>query len=258
MNMPLKSIKYDLYQGILDIEKKLNNENYFNLETELHSHVDYYKDKCSMVLKKGEIFFRARNGYGEKHFSLLGGGWEGEEVYIPHMGSGISAPPPYLAEKGRLNRQGVSYFYCATDSYTSVAEIRPHPGDIVSLAQFELQQDVKVYDLSDKQFINYYLTDKKLDDYKRLNTLSEMIHRVVPPASRQQYSITQLIADCVRNSGFDGIYFNSSVGKGYNLVLFDPQVASYIDKGNNVIRIDDVSYQYSGLRWANKFDPDYD
>lgn len=258
MNLPLRAIKSTFHQGIRDIEDRLSTENYFNLEAELHDHVVYYKDGCTLTFEKGTIFYRARSGYSEKRFSVLGGGWEGEEIYLPHMGKNIGAPPIRLAEKGRLNRQGVSYLYCATDSYTAVAEIRPHPGEIISLAQFSLQRDVKVYDLSDSQFLNYYLTDEKLEDYIRLNTLSEMIQRVIPPNSRSQYSITQLIADCVRNSGFDGIYFNSSVGKGYNLVLFDPKLAAYIDAGNDVIRIDAVEYQYSGLRWTNKFDPDYD
>jgi len=258
MNMPLRAIKSTFHHGIRDIEHRLNTENYFNLEAELHDHVAYYKDGCTLTFEKDSIFYRARSGYTEKRFSVLGGGWEGEEIYLPHLGKNIGAPPIQQAEKGRLNRQGVSYLYCATDSYTSVAEIRPHPGEIISLAQFALQRDVKLYDLSDSQFLNYYLTDEKLKDYIRLNTLSEMIQRVIPPNSRSQYSITQLIADCVRNCGFDGIYFNSSVGKGYNLVLFDPKLAACMDTGNDVIRIDAVDYQYSGLPWANKFDPDFE
>ena len=129
-----------------------------------------------------------------------------------------------------------------------MSEIRPHPGDIVSVGKFKLKKDVQIFDLSDRQFLNFYLSDEKLDEYMKLNTLSELMHKTVPPTQRERYSITQLIADCVRQLGFDGILFNSSVSLGYNMVLFDPNNIGYINEEAGVLEIEEVTYRYKNKK----------
>lgn len=250
-NPPLTSIKSDRDTKVMEISARLKNENFFLFEDEMLSILKSYSTNCALTLKKESTYFRGRIGYDDKKRSI-DGGWEGEIVYVPFSNSKIGAPPPFLTNVGRINRHGVSFFYCATDKYTAISEIRPHPGDKVSIGQFILKNDINVFDLSDKQFLNYYETDKKLDEFKTLSTLCELMNKVVPPSERDFYSITQLIADCARILNFDGILFNSSVGEGSNLVIFDPAQVEYTFENAEVVEVDDVKYNYSSREWAKK------
>lgn len=173
-------------------------------------------------------------------------------VYVPYSKSEIGAPPPYLAGLGRINRAGVSYLYCASDKYTAISEIRPHPGDIVSIGKFLLNKNSIIFDLTESQFLHFYDTDKKLDDFRKLNTLTELLQKVIPPSERQAYNITQLIADCIRKLNFDGILFPSSVGQGHNLVVFNPSIMNYTFQDAEVVEVRQVNYEYFQRKWKEK------
>ena len=194
-------------------------------------------------LKSGSTLYRSRVGFEGMEVDY-GMGFESENHYIPFSGSKISAPIPCIVGSGRVNRAGVSFLYCATDKHTSIAEVRPHPGDHVSIGKFILNKDVQVYDFSENQLINFSSSDRELDSYKAFNTLGVLIHKTVPPSDKQFYSITQLIADCIRQIGFDGISFSSSVGRGINYVFFNPNLATYSNEESEVVEIKKVSYEY--------------
>jgi RES domain-containing protein len=248
-NTLLRSIKSDWEISIMDIGNRLSQENYFNLEREISKILSTYKVRCKLKIKKGEAFYRARVGFEDKKRSLFGGGLEGEVVYVPYSNSKIGAPPPHLAISGRLNRPGVSFLYCATDKYTAVSEIRPHPGDIVSIGKFILNKNSSIFDLTEMQFLNYYKSDDKLAKYKSLNTFTELMQQVIPPSERHVYNITQLVADCIRQLGFDGVLFPSSVGKGNNLVIFNPKIMDYTYQEAEVFEVKEVSYEYVTRKW---------
>lgn len=247
-NSLLFSIKKDLDNSIIKIGRKLKDENYFNFEDEIIAILKIYIDDCKITVNKEQAFFRARIGFEAKKRSIFGG-FEGEMVFVPYSNSQIGAPPPYLAGFGRINRAGVSYLYCASDKYTAISEIRPHPGDIVSIGKFLLNKDCLIFDLTESQFLKFYTNDKSLDTFKQLNTLTELLQKVIPPSERQAYNITQLIADCIRKLDFDGILFPSSVGQGHNLVLFNPTNMDYTYEDAEVAEVSEVKYEYFQREW---------
>lgn len=247
-NRLLYSVKKDLDFTILEVERKLKEENYFNFEEEITQILKSYLDNCKKSIKKGQAFYRARVGFQDKKRSKFGG-FEGEIIYVPYSNSHIGAPPPYLAGIGRINRAGISYLYSASDKYTAISEIRPHPGDFVSIGKFVLNKDCLIFDLTEVQFLNFYASDEKLDKFKQLNTLTELLQKVIPPSERQAYNITQLIAECIRKLDFDGILFPSSVGQGDNLVLFNPTNMDYTYDDAEVVEVSDVKYQYFQRTW---------
>lgn len=55
-NPLLYSIKKDLDFSILEVEKKLKEENYFNFEEEITKILKSYFDICSKFIKKGKLF----------------------------------------------------------------------------------------------------------------------------------------------------------------------------------------------------------
>jgi hypothetical protein len=78
--------------------------------------------------------FRARIGIA-KRFMRSDGGWTVETIYQSDIGAEVGAPPPPpQTTPGRLNRDGVSFLYLSTDEAIATAEVRPHPGNRVSIA----------------------------------------------------------------------------------------------------------------------------
>jgi hypothetical protein len=245
-NMLLESIKSSSDRGLVKLANRLKSENYFKVEKELLKILAKFTDVAEISLDKGSTFYRARVGISDKKRSL-GGGFETEYHFTPYTEGDIGSPPPLMASAGRINRPGVAFFYCATDKYTAVSEVRPHPGDNVSIGKFVLLSKAKMFNLSESQLLHFYSSDKSLDTYIPLNTLSNFMNKVIPPSERQQYSFTQLIADCIRQMGFDGIIFNSTVGNGENIVLFDPSIVNYTDEDAEVVEVEQVKYTLEPL-----------
>ncbi len=79
------------------------------------------------VLRVGERYYRGRT---EKHT-------------LESMG----APREELASAGRANPWGIPFLYLAKDPETVIAEVRPWKGQRISIAEFELVEDVKIIDL---------------------------------------------------------------------------------------------------------------
>jgi RES domain-containing protein len=248
-NPLLQSIKSDLDKSIKEVEYKLKNENYFKFEDQITQMLSEYSENCKLNIEINSEFYRARVGFESKKRSLFEGGFEGEIIYIPYSNSKIGAPPSLLAGLGRLNRVGVSYFYCASDKYTAISEIRPHPGDIVSIGKFFTNKELFIFDLTEIQFLNFYLNDNSLDKFSKLNTFTELMQKVIPPSERDAYNITQLIADCIRGLNFDGILFPSSVGNGENLVVFNPEFLVYTYDNAEVVEVKEVRYEYIQRKW---------
>ena len=242
----LESIKTIQDPHIESLANRLRSENYFNVEKDLLKILGQYSNISEINLEAGSVFYRARIGIQDKK-RFLGFDFKRDNHFIPYSEQNISAPPPYLSVAGRINRPGVSFFYCATNTYTAISEVRPHPGDYVSLGKFILKSKAKLFNLSESQLIHFYSSDECLDSYIPLNTLSNFMNKVIPPSQRQQYSFTQLIADCIRQMGFDGIIFNSTVGDGKNIVLFDPLSISYTKDEAAVIKVEQVKYNFKPL-----------
>lgn len=246
-NMLLESIKSSSDISLVKLANRLKSENYFKVEKELLKILAKFADVAKISLEKGATFYRARVGISDKKRSL-GGGFETEYHFTPYTESAMGSPPPLMASAGRINRPGVAFFYCATDKYTAVSEVRPHPGDQVSIGKFALSNKAKIFNLSESQLLHFYSSDESLNTYIPLNTLSNFMNKVIPPSERQQYSFTQLIADCIRQMGFDGIMFNSTVGNGENIVLFDPSIVSYTNEDSEVVEVEQVKYTLETLK----------
>jgi hypothetical protein len=242
-NMLLESIRSTTDPKIAKIATRLESENYFVVEAELQQILGNYTRISETTIDEGCAFYRARVGFEDRKRNL-DGGFETEYHYTPYTQDKIGSPLPGIVGAGRANRPGVSFFYCATDLYTAISEIRPHPGDRVSIGKFTLQKDAKIFDLSESQLLHFYSSDKCLDSYIPLHTLSTLLNKVISPDERKQYSITQLIADCIRQLGFDGISFSSTVGDGTNFVFFEPSIISYTENEASVVEIKQVKYRF--------------
>ncbi len=142
-----------------------------------------------------------------------------------------TAPEPNKVTNGRANPDHIRYLYVCEDEDTPVYEVRPIIGDQVSVARFRLTKEVRLYDLTlPKKPFEDQLFDS-VDEYesaKLFNAIGTMFSRPFngDPA---KYIATQFLAEEIKNMGFDGLRFNSSLNTGgINVVLFDPDACKAI------------------------------
>lgn len=130
------------------------------------------------------------------------------------------APPADFIGNGRANPDHIRYLYLSEDPVTPVYEVRPIIGDTISVAKFKLQRDVKLYDLT---FNIHDMNNDEVVELPRLyNTIGEMFSKPYN-GDATKYLSTQYIAEEIKNMGFDGLRFGSSLHKnGINIVLFNP------------------------------------
>lgn len=228
-------------------ETLLLNENYFLHTEEIKNILNPYINVLTNTLHKDEIFYRARIGFEKEITYISDWGFELYK-YIPYKGGNISAPKPRLASGGRLNRQGVSFLYLATDIQTAISEVRPDPSHKVSIGKFKCTQDIKIVDFN-KAFVLLSKNEKTLASYRALNYLDQLFSQPIIPSDRHLYIITQVFADIFRQLGFDAIKYSSSVGSGDNILAFNPKSFIYIpSKENKVYKIDFLQYQITQLK----------
>lgn len=144
----------------------------------------------------------------------------------------MGAPPRALASHGRANPTGIPYLYVASDIDTAISEIRPHTGATVTVAEFLVDESLDLIDLRNpKSAISPFLDDedKILHLSKNLIFLSELgielTRPVLPHVAATEYLPSQYLCELIKDAGYHGVVYNSSVGNGMNLALFDQSKA---------------------------------
>lgn len=176
-----------------------------------------------LIVDPSEIsssWFRARLQGGGHGFSL------GE----------MGPPPAALASHGRANPAGIPYLYVGSSALTGIAEVRPHTGDIASVARFELaelravdlrapRRSVSPFILEDSSVVSQLRADLPL--LVRLG--DELTRPVLPTSAAFEYTPSQYLCEFIKSCNFDGVIYRSSVSEGTNLALFDPSKFEALD-----------------------------
>lgn len=157
------------------------------------------------------------------------------------------APPRDVAAAGRANSKYISFLYLATDIKTAISELRPHKDQDISVATVRIDKDLKIYD-----FCSTNVAEDN-DDAYLLEMISELFSDT-KDGSEYDYYATQYICEYIRELGFDGIRFKSSLNpEGMNIVLFDTNEDEVTKKKNytivnsKVFSITSVDVQYNQI-----------
>jgi hypothetical protein len=145
----------------------------------------------------------------------------------------MGAPPRHLASHGRANPTGIPYLYLASTYKTAVAEIRPHTGASVYVAEFKTPK-LRVVDLRNpRRCVSPFLLSDSDEigqlraDLPLLERLGEELTRpVLPHVAAIEYIPSQYLCEFIKRCRFDGVVYSSSVSNGFNLALFDPEIGS--------------------------------
>lgn len=242
-NPPLVALKEARSRSLYELQEKLQKQNYFLLEDEAKVLLEPHAPILNSYLDAAARLLRARIGYETKATPLSG--WGDEWHYKPYEDGSLGAPPPYMAGNGRLNRQGVSFLYLATNEDTAISEVRPHPGHYVSVGAFENLRHLKIADFNSISIRDYCESDKKLRQFVFLKNIDILFSMPIPPEERHRYSFPQFLSDVLRQMGFDGVAYRSSVGTGINFTIFDPSAFKYVADSSTVHEIEGLTYKHS-------------
>jgi len=225
-----------------DIDRRLGRENFHRLEADMETLMSRIVAELDLKVEKGSLWFRSRTGVKKQstHFGFR----EVTRIAEPFKDTEISALPPPSAKPGRTNRQGVSVLYLADEIETAIAEIRPHPGHLISVGGFRALRDLRVANF-DIPISRFSMSDARLDTFAIIYHVDALLGSPVTPDERHKYALTQLLADTLIRQGFDGVSFRSSVGTGKNLCVFDPDVFEFDPASSQVRQVDRLEYTFS-------------
>jgi hypothetical protein len=225
-----------------DILKSSLSLNSYEIEPKVRELISYLRQDVSCIIPSGSEFFRARIGVHArlKRKSVFANQRE-EFVYTPFMGKDIDRPPLAIAKEGRFNKSGVSLLYLASDVATAISELRPHPHHLVSTARFQLKRDCLVANFAHFDIRNF-LSDQRLEDLRKIISIGEALNAPVQPEHRILYVVTQLFGDAIRNEGFEGVWFKSTVGSGDNFTFFANDAFQLVPESSNIHEIISLKY----------------
>lgn len=144
-------------------------------------------------------------------------------IPLQEMGRPLAAH----AKNGRANPVGIPYLYAASTKETAIAETRPHPGDLLSVAQYRVTGSLRLLNLLyPRKTISPFMDDSDLPTLRHdlaflCHLESELSKPILPRIADLEYLPTQYLCEFIKNCGYDGVVFKSSISNGANIALFD-------------------------------------
>jgi hypothetical protein len=217
-----------------DLKEEIKHTNRFFLKNdfkfdELKGSLNPFKKSY----KKGKLFYRARNS--DKN------GFE-----ISKMGK----PPQIIATAGRANPQGISYLYISNDVKTTLYEVRATLYDYVTVAEFELSNEINILSFREKENISPFIIEDISTYLLYRNVLLLFATDLTKPLRRHDseldYLPTQYLCEYIKSLGFDGVEYSSSLNPtGFNIALFNDD--RIYCKSIRIYEVDSINYEYSEL-----------
>jgi len=147
--------------------------------------------------------------------------------------NGSDAPSENITQ-GRVNPPGINCLYAANSVITAISEVQPSIGQTVSVGKIKTLKDLNIFDFNfqktykDSDFMDQSVVEIKkqigISIYKIAifyNVLSELFSNP-SMGNIDNYYATQCLSEYIKDLGFDGIRYKSSLKKGgSNIVLFN-------------------------------------
>lgn len=195
--------------------------------------------KRNKIISAGRVLYRAQ-------FEIVEEIIEGDDgsSTIHFYGHGRDRMIP-LSEKvgdGRANPAKIAYLYLASSIKTAVSEIRPWIDSDVSVAEFKINRDLNVVDLTrghkkigffeltiDQMSGKEQIDDMKLNEVVWIDIDSAFSKPVFRSENALEYVPTQILAEIFRENGYDGILYRSNFSDpSYNVCLFNLTTADFV------------------------------
>lgn len=238
----LDSIKAQALLGEILNDGEIVRKNYLPLNIPVLAAVDKWTSFRTEIMWKNRFFFRHEldlerlkalfDSYLETDASDFFNQifrariqLDNSPIPLDQMGRPLAAH----AKSGRANPVGIPYLYAASTAETAIAETRPHPGDLLSVAQYRVTDSLRLLNLlyPRKTISPFWLVDESelsalRHDLAFLCHLEgELSKPILPRIADLEYLPTQYLCEFIKNCGYDGVVFKSSISTGANIALFD-------------------------------------
>ena len=158
----------------------------------------------------------------------------------------MGAPPSSKSTAGRINSEGISVLYLASDSETALNEIRASTFDFVTVGAFKANKGFRIVSLLELASISpfiygdlwqYAINHQCLRDFS--NAVSKPLRRNDSPLD---YLPTQFIADFIKSERYDGVEYKSTMNPGgTNIAIFDESL--FECTGVKTVEISHIQYK---------------
>lgn len=144
-------------------------------------------------------------------------GYDAQNSFVPPVGS---------ISEGRINPVNIRYLYTCSDEKTSILETRIQPGEYVSIAKITLHETVHFVDFS-KNFSVIDAENEEKSNWINYFVLDLAGFFQKPYVDNGSYYFCQYVSEYLKNWGFDGIAFRSSMAQlesgtaGVNYTFFN-------------------------------------
>lgn len=200
-----------------------------NVKLFLRAVADSSERRCC-VLPANKALWRAQLGHDLEKRSQDDHEWDEPSPFAAHR----MKPLRDQAHEGRVNPRGIPCLYAANIKETAVAEIRPWLGALVSVAQLRIVRDLRLVDCSeghDSKFDIYF--EEPAPDEREKNVWRAIGRAFSNPANPDpaiaEYAPTQVLSEQFRQQGYDGVAYQSKLGTGFNVALFDLDLVEVVD-----------------------------
>lgn len=204
----------------------LQREQYAEQVAEFLSAVVANSSSRTRKLSNGRILFRAQRGYRMRTDDE--GEVEVPDAFLPER----MKPARESASEGRVNPKGQACLYLATKQDTALAEVRPWRGAYISLGVFRVIKDCKLIDFSTDKLrsVDLLLRKEQASTAEQASAIwGDIAYAFAKPLTKDddltEYLATQAIAEEFRKRGYDGVLYQSALGEGKCVALFDLDVA---------------------------------
>lgn len=198
-------------------------------------------------IKKDATYFRARI-YDELYAEEIGSCDESDEFKGYDKDNSFVNTNYDSVNEGRCNPRWISCLYVSESVKCCIQEVRPAIGAYVSVASIKVNRVLKVLDLSTATIA---LMKDNYDDIvegipngylcQYLNFLFS-----TPYKFESDYLVTQYLSEKIKNRGYDGVMYKSSVYSGkdnINLAVFNYAKCEAIDSKLYKIKGFDIEFE---------------
>lgn len=213
------------------------------------------------LLDVGQKFYRARIGREESKLK------KNKTLFPakPYSGKDIGIPPHAKRTHGRANPIGIGYLYLATDKETAIAETKPYKSADVSIACFETRKKLRLVDFSSETYKGFFLpADMSYNLAELFKANPDQIEKIIwgqlnfdfakplsPEDSQFEYIPTQVIAEKIKENGFDGIIYSSALTftGGKNITLFSDKFVKERKEDCELVTVKNIKLDISPFEW---------
>ena len=204
---------------------------------DLSDSLEAASEDLSTKYEEGNILFRARI-HNERSRT--------EKFTLTELGT----PSADRARSGRANRKGEPVLYLASNTETALSEVRPWKGAAVAVAEIKIKWELGIINLLNFKLLESPFFEEDIEWKIQLSHLlytfaEELSRPIIPGEEDKLYLPSQHLCDLIRKFNYDGVIYPSTMGAGYNVVLFNPESAEPLNVKYYKIR--EIPYKFDEL-----------